>query len=376
VDVGLERVAGGFTAPVGVFHARDERIFVAEQQGRVKVLRPAGDRFEPAGTFLDMSPLVACCGERGILGIAFHPQYAENGLFYVTYSNNTHSFVLDERRVSADDPDRADPDYRREVLKVYKPHDYHWGGGIHFGPDGYLWLAMGDGGFMRDVDFVGDPDEDAQKLSSLFGKILRFDPLDPDGEGRRDYSIPDDNPYVGRDDAKPEIWALGTRNPWRWSFDSLTGDLWITDTGHNVWEEINRARYPDLGKGRNYGWRLMEGPDCYIPATGCDPQGKTSRPLASYRHVDAGNGFQCAITGGQVYRGTLYPAMRSRFFFGDYCSGQIFSVDANGKERQQPRVMLDTALTISSIGADAGGELYITEYQEGAVYRLTGEPGG
>lgn len=373
VKVGLEKVADGFDQPNGVFHARDDRLFVAEQKGRINVLARQGDRFGPSSVFLDITRLVACCGERGILGLAFHPQYADNGLFYVTYSTNSHFFMLEERRVS-DDPDAADPDYRREVLRVYKPHDYHWGGGIHFGPDGYLWLAMGDGGFLRDVDGIGDPDNDAQALDSLFGKVLRFDPLDPDGEGRKDYTVPTDNPYVGYEDARPEIWAVGLRNPWRWSFDSLTGDLWLTDTGHATWEEVNRARYPDLGKGRNYGWRLKEGPDCYIPEDGCDPDDITSPPLGVYQHVDAGNGFQCAITGGQVYRGSRYPALTSRFLFGDYCSGQLFSLDADGKDRQRPRVVLETAHLISSLGSDASGELYITEYGEGAVYRVTGEP--
>jgi glucose/arabinose dehydrogenase len=373
VEVGLEKVADGFDKPNGVFHARDDRLFVTEQKGRILVLPRQGDRFGPSSVFLDITRLVACCGERGILGVAFHPRYPENGLFYVTYSTNSHFFMLEERRVS-DDPDTADPDYRREVLRVYKPHDYHWGGGIHFGPDGYLWLAMGDGGFNRDIDFIGDPDNDAQALDSLFGKVLRFDPLDPDGERRKDYTVPEDNPYVGYEGARPEIWAVGLRNPWRWSFDSLTGDLWLTDTGHSTWEEVNRARYPDLGKGRNYGWRLKEGPDCYIPASGCDPEDITSPPLGSYQHVDAGNGFQCAITGGQVYRGSRYPALASRFLFGDYCSGQLFSLDANGKDRQRPRVALETGHTISSLGSDADGELYITEYAEGAVYRVTGEP--
>lgn len=358
-----------------MFHARDGRLFVAEQKGTVQVLGRNGDEFTPIGQFIDLTDRVSCCGERGLLGIAFHPQYAENGLFYVTYSSNDHSFVLEEHQVS-EDPNAADPDYEREVLKIYKPHDYHWGGGIHFGPDGYLWLAMGDGGFNRDLDFVGDPDNDAQALDSLFGKLLRIDPLDDDPTSGRDYQVPADNPYVGQDNAKPEIWARGLRNPWRWSFDSLTGDMWLTDTGHSSWEEVNRAQYPDLGRERNYGWRLMEGPDCYLPATGCDPHGITTAPLTAYRHVDAGNGFQCAITGGQVYRGSRYPALTSRFLFGDYCSGSIWSVDAGGADQQRPRLMLDTNHIISSTGADSEGELYITEYVEGAVYRITGEPRG
>jgi glucose/arabinose dehydrogenase len=373
VDIDVRQVLSGLTRPTGVFHANDERLFIVEQEGIIKVARPAdGGGYELIGEFLDSRNRIACCGERGLLGLAFHPNYDQNGLFYITYSDEHHNFVLEERRVSADDPNVADRRYRRTLLLIYKPHDYHWGGGIHFGRDGYLWLAMGDGGFLRDLNGIGDPDNDSQKLSSLYGKLLRIDVTDPDGEGPATYGIPADNPYVGRE-GEDEIWARGLRNPWRWSFDRWTGDLWITDTGHSTWEEVNRARAPELGRGRNYGWRLKEGPDCYIPATNCDPDDKTSEPLTAYRHNFGSAEFMCAITGGQVYRGERFPAMQSRFFFADYCSGRVLSVDAGGENRQDYELELDTAHTWSGIGDDHAGELYLTELEEGAIYLITGE---
>ena len=375
-NLSVEFIADGFRNPNGVTHAGDDRLFLSEQEGWVELFeRQPDDSFEIAGRFLDIQALVQCCGERGLLGLAFHPDYQENGLFYVTYSDHEHSFVLDERRVSADDPNRADPDYRRLVLRIYKPYNYHWGGHMEFGPDGYLWLSMGDGGFGGSTNDPGDPDNLSQRLDSLFGKMLRIDPADPDGDGPANYGIPEDNPYVGQDDALPEIWANGLRNPWRWSFDRLTGDLWIADTGHAMWEEVNRARWPDLGKGRNYGWKLMEGPACYSPASDCDPRGRTSLPISSYRHETGPGGFRCAVTGGSVYRGDDYPALQSRYLFGDYCSGEIFSIDSGGPDEQRARVLLDTEMAISSMGEDVDGELYVTDYARGAesLYRLVGE---
>ncbi len=381
VAIDVELVARGLDNPNGIFNAGDERLFISEQLGWVDLLVPQQDgsgSFERIGRFLDIQSRVACCGERGLLGLAFHPAYAQNGLFYVTYSDHSHSFVLEERRVSADDPNTADPDYRRNVIRVYKPFDYHWGGNIAFGPDGYLWLGMGDGGFGGGTNDPGDPTNLSQSLDTLFGKLLRIDPLDPDGDGPQGYSVPADNPYVERDDALPEIWARGLRNPWRWSFDRLTGDLWIADTGHETWEEVNRAKWPDLGKAWNYGWKLLEGPDCYDPPSGCDPEGRTMPPLAAYRHETTSGGYQCAVTGGFVYRGSDFPALQSRYLFGDYCSGTIYSVDAGGSDEQRPRVMLDTDFAISSMGQDMNGELFITNYSFGneTLYRIIAEPAG
>ncbi|CAN5438560.1 PQQ-dependent sugar dehydrogenase [soil metagenome] len=373
----VEFIADGFRNPNGVTHAGDDRLFLSEQEGWIEVFERREDgSFENAGRFLDIQDLAACCGERGLLGLVFHPDYQENGLFYVTYSDNRHSFALDERRVSEEDPNRADPDYRRQVFRIYKPYNYHWGGHMEFGPDGYLWLGMGDGGFGGTTNDPGDPDNLSQRLDSLFGKMMRIDPADPDGDGPATYGIPPDNPYLDQDGALPEIWARGLRNPWRWSFDRLTGDLWVADTGHTLWEEVNRAPWPDLGRERNYGWKLREGPACYSPSTNCDPRGRTSLPISSYRHETSPGGFRCAVTGGFVYRGSASPALESRYLFGDYCSGEIFSIDSGGPDEQRARVLLDTDMAISAMGEDVDGELYVTDYKrdQESLYRLVGEP--
>jgi glucose/arabinose dehydrogenase len=370
-------VAGRFQNANGIFHAGDGRLFITEQFGYVVVLVPRRDgTFRNAGVFLDIQNRVACCGEKGMLGLAFPPDYAETGLFYVTYAGAGHTWNLDERRVSADDPNRADPEFRRRVIRLSKPHDYHWGGNMAFGADGFLWIGMGDGGFGGGASDPGDPDNRAQDLGQLFGKMLRIDPRDPDGRrGPQRYSVPDNNPYVGRRNAAPEVWARGFRNPWRWSFDRLTGDLWIADVGMHDWEEINRARAPNLGKGDNYGWRLMEGPDCYNPQSGCQRGQDLKMPLAEYRHQDAGAGFQCAVVGGAVYRGRRSPALRSWFVLGDYCSGAISLLDSGGPNHQRIRFGMDANFPISAIGEGADGEIYIADYRDGAsLYRLVGRP--
>lgn len=376
VKLSLEMVADGFENANGVFNAGDDRLFVTEQEGYVVVLHPKAEgTFRNGGTFLDIRDRVICCGEKGMLGIAFPPDYAETGKFYVTYAGAGHEWYLDERRVSADDPDRADPDYRRNLISMYKPHDFHWAGDMYFGPDGYLWVSVGDGGFGGGPKDPGDPDDRAQDTSQLFGKLLRIDPHDPDHKGPKRYTIPADNPFVHQHGAAPEIWAYGFRNPWRWSFDSLTGDLWMTDVGMWKYEEVDRAPAPNRGKGANYGWRLMEGTECYNPSSGCERGVELKMPLATYAHGTTPEGFLCAVTGGFVYRGQDYPAMRSWYFFSDYCSGSIFMLDSGGKSHQQPRLGLDTDFTISSMGEDVNGKIYVVDYgRTNAIYRLEGKP--
>jgi glucose/arabinose dehydrogenase len=264
---------------------------------------------------------------------------------------------------------------------MYKPYDYHWGGHIAFGPDGYLWVSVGDGGFERGdaepgspQDGPGDPDDRAQDLGQLFGKILRIDPRDPDGRGHgKRYGIPRDNPFVRTRGARKEIWAYGLRNPWRWSFDRVTGDLWIADVGMWSYEEIDRARAPKRGKGANYGWRRMEGPACYNPPRGCQRGVDLTMPLATYAHETTSVGYQCAAIGGYVYRGRAYPALRSWYVFGDYCSGAIFLLDSGGRNHQRIRLGMDTDFKISAMGEDAAGELYVVDYGKGnTIYRIEG----
>jgi glucose/arabinose dehydrogenase len=369
VDVSLVKVADGFENANGIVNAGDRRLFVVEQEGYVIVLKRNKDgTYRKAGTFLDIRSRVICCGEKGMLGLAFPPDFADTGYFYVTFAGTGHTWNLEERRVSRKDPDRADPDYKRKIIRVYKPRDYHWAGDIHFGPDGYLYVTVGDGGFGGGIDDPGDPENRAQDLGVIFGKMLRISPRRGREDGAR-YGIPDTNPFVDQRGAEPEIWAYGLRNPWRWSFDRATGDLWIGDVGMWRWEEVNRAKGPGAGKGLNFGWRRMEGPVCYNPPQGCRTDGLTM-PFASLAHR---NGI-CAVTGGYVYRGERYPRLRSWYVFGDYCSGRIYLLDSAGKRGQKPKLALQTKYQFSALGEDADGELYVADYGPGnTIYRITGK---
>jgi glucose/arabinose dehydrogenase len=218
----------------------------------------------------------------------------------------------------------------------------------------------------------------------MWGKILRIDPRDPDRQGPERYSVPEDNPFVRRQGAAPEVWSYGFRNPWRWSFDRLTGDLWIADVGFNKFEEVNRARAPRRGRADNYGWRLMEGPVCYNPPSNCQGGKDLTMPLATYPHETTATGFQCAAVGGHVYRGRESPALRSWYVLGDYCSGTIFLLNSGGPNRQRVRLGLDTrnydtglgqTFRISAFGEDAEGEIYVADYRTGgSIWRLVGRP--
>ncbi len=258
VKLGLQKVAEGFENANGINNAGDKRLFISEQEGYVEVLKPNADgTFRDAGKFLDIRSRVICCGEKGFLGIAFPPDYAQTGYFYVTFAGTGHTWNLEERRVSATDPDRADPDYKRRLIRVYKPLDYHWAGDMHFGPDGYLYVTVGDGGFGGTTKDPGDPENRAQDLGVIFGKMLRIDPRGSRKEGDR-YRVPASNPFVKTKNALGEIWAYGLRNPWRWSFDSLTHDLWIGDVGMWTYEEVNRATAPTPARGSTSaggGWK-------------------------------------------------------------------------------------------------------------------------
>jgi glucose/arabinose dehydrogenase/pimeloyl-ACP methyl ester carboxylesterase len=370
VKVGLEQVADGFENANGINNAGDKRLFISEQEGYVEVLKPNKDgTFRDAGKFLDIRSRVICCGEKGFLGIAFPPDYAQTGYFYVTFAGTGHTWNLEERRVSATNPDRADPNYKRRLIRVYKPLDYHWAGDMHFGADGYLYVTVGDGGFGGTTKDPGDPENRAQDLGVMFGKMLRIDPRGSRRDGDR-YSVPRSNPFVRTKGALPEIWAYGLRNPWRWSFDSLTNDLWIGDVGMWSYEEVNRAQGPNAGKGANFGWRRMEGPVCYNPTRRCDT-GKLTLPYSWYAHQDG----MCAVAGGYVYRGTRYPALRSWYVFGDYCTGRILLLDSAGKPGKKPRVALDTKANFSALGEGADGEIYVVDYGPGnTLYRVTGAP--
>jgi glucose/arabinose dehydrogenase len=297
--------------------------------------------------------LVSCCGEEGLLSIAFHPRYAENGRVFVYYTNRNGDLAIARYTRSAADPNRVDPATATVILTIPHPvNSNHNGGQLHFGPDGYLYAGTGDGGG------AGDPSNNAQNLRSLLGKLLRLD-VDQGAT----YSIPASNPFALRDDARGEVWAYGLRNPWRFSFDRATGDLWIGDVGQRFWEEVNVQSRASSG-GENYGWRRMEGTHCYNPSIDCR-QPEMILPVIEYAH---GTG-DCSVTGGFRYRGLRSPALRGRYVYGDYCSGRIWAASLAG-ESWTTTLLRDTNMFISAFGEDVRGELYVADLGGGAVYRI------
>jgi glucose/arabinose dehydrogenase len=345
--ISLERIASGLDSPVSITHAGDSRLFITLQPGQVVIWD--GARILPT-PFLDIRNMVSSDGERGLLSAAFHPRYAENGLFFVNYTNLQGDTVIARYHVSSD-PNRADPDSARQLLLIDQPFPNHNGGQLQFGPDGYLYIGMGDGGSG------GDPGNRAQTLNTLLGKMLRID-VNADT-----YSFPSSNPLVNNTAARPEIWALGLRNPWRFSFDRATGDLWIADVGQGDWEEIDFQPATSIG-GENYGWRRMEGTHCYSPSTGCDTRNLVL-PVIEYNH----SGGACSVTGGYVYRGASSPRLQGMYLYGDYCNGKIWSATRNGPAAPVIRQLLDTAFLISTFGEDLNGEVYVADIN-GSVYRL------
>ena len=353
--VTLEPFADGFTQPLFVTHAGDgsDRLFVVEQRGQVRVIEDGEVHGEP---FLDVSNLISCCGEQGLLGLAFHPNFEENGLFYVNYTNPSGNTVVAEYRAS-DDLTEADPDSSTTLLTIDQPFANHNGGHLAFGPDGYLYVGTGDGGRG------GDPQENAEDLSTLLGKILRLQVDITAVDGGR-YAVPAENPFVNTEGARPEIWAYGLRNPWRFSFDRETGDLWIGDVGQNAWEEIDFQPVSSEG-GENYGWDVMEGAHCFEPDTGCDETGLVL-PVLEYPHSQG-----ASVTGGYRYRGAALPGLVGTYLFGDFTSGRIWGATENGDGGWSSEELFDTDFRISTFGEDEAGELYVVNYSGGALYKFT-----
>ncbi len=328
-----------------------ERLFLTLQPGRVMVLRNEPNASSPK-TFLDIRSRVNDRGnEEGLLGLAFDPQYRSNGYFYVYYSASPpRRSVLSRFSVSPDDPDRADPNSESIVLEVPQPYSNHNGGQILFGPDGYLYLGLGDGGRG------GDPHGNGQDTSTLLGSILRIDVSAAAAEAS--YLIPSDNPFVGRGETfREEIWAYGLRNPWRFTFDAETGDMWTADVGQNRLEEIDV-----IEPGRNYGWNVMEGSRCYRTQT-CNTE-ELELPIAEYGRTGG-----CSVTGGYVYRGSRLPSLQGAYIYGDFCSGKIWALWQQDGHVTENRLLIDSELTISSFGEDRDRELYILSFT-GQIYRL------
>ncbi|MFN8530949.1 MAG: PQQ-dependent sugar dehydrogenase [Anaerolineae bacterium] len=353
--VQLTEVAGSFTRPLLVTHAGDGsgRLFVVEQTGFIWVVKD-GERLETP--FLDVSQLVSPEAtrpdgytERGLLGLAFSPTYAEDGRFFIDYTDIGGTSVLARYQVSADNPDTADSDSAHVLLTQAQPFPNHNGGHLAFGPDGYLYVAFGDGGD------AGDPYNNAQQLNTWLGKILR---IDVSGD---EYAVPTDNPFVNTDGALAEIWAYGVRNPWRFSFDRATGDLYIADVGQNTWEEVNFQPAGDPG-GENYGWRIYEATH---PYSGAAAPANMTLPIAEYNHNDG-----ISVSGGYVYRGENLPDLQGVYFYGDFGTGTIWAAwrDANMGWHSDPFIQY-SGHSISSFGEDEVGELYVVDYN-GAVFRF------
>ncbi len=357
LTLGLVTVASGLDKPVALTNAGDGsgRLFVVEQAGTIRVISRTGALL--AAPFLDIRRRVACCGERGLLGLAFHPSYATNGRFYVAYTDADGALVVGEHRRSSANANRASTSERRIIRIPHPGYANHNGGQLAFGPDGYLYIGTGDGGGG------GDPNENGQDRRALLGKILRIAPNVASTTPA--YRIPSTNPWAKSPTLRREIWSYGLRNPWRFSFDRGTGSLWIADVGQNRYEEVNRAaRSAGGGRGANFGWDQYEAYSCFEGP--CTSAGKTF-PLAAYSH--GANG--CSVIGGYVYRGTRSPALAGRYLFGDYCSGRIWSVAAAGASRQKPALLRDTTMSISAFGEAENGELYVLDYAAGRVRRIT-----
>ncbi|MAP81019.1 MAG: cadherin [Aequorivita sp.] len=348
-DISLELFSENLSQPLSLKHANDDRLFVVEKGGKIKIIQANGT--VNATPFLDISSLISTNGERGLLGLAFHPDYENTGYFYVNYTNTAGDTQISRFSVSSN-TDVADPSSELPLLSFSQPASNHNGGDLAFGPDNYLYIASGDGGGS------GDPNNRAQDLNYFLGKILRID-VD-NTTGGNNYGIPADNPFVGNPNALDEIWAYGLRNPWRFSFDFTDNTIWIADVGQTSIEEINRANATDAGL--NYGWRCYEGTQPYNTQN-CPPQGDLTFPFAEYSHSN-GN---CSITGGYVYRGSVYTDISGLYFFADFCSGLIGSVNNAGNITNYGSFSGSWV----SFGEDVNKELYIVDLN-GFIYKVVG----
>tara|TARA_B100001123_G_C15326644_1_gene1029771 strand:- start:2623 stop:3849 length:1227 start_codon:yes stop_codon:yes gene_type:complete len=345
-------VARDFDQPVFITSSPEGSadLFVAERGGRIyRFDSDSGIR----SIFLDLSDIVSTSGlEQGLLGMAFHPNYPEDERLFVNFVDSDWDTTVASIRATSNGTNSIRRDFMTVILSIPQPFNNHNGGMVTFGPDGHLYIGTGDGGSRN------DPYGHGQDLNSLLGKILR---VDVDESGAQPYAIPDTNPFVGSENKRPEIFSYGLRNPWRFSFDVQTGDLWIGDVGQNRYEEINYIAGNSHG-GHNFGWSDTEGPECFNNP-GCQPEVYTL-PISHYDTKDG-----CAITGGYVYRGDSNPSLYGTYVFADYCNGKLFGVSkANG--RWVKELLIDSDLHISSLGQDANKELYVADFKSGSIYQL------
>lgn len=349
-EVRLTQVVTGFSSPTDIENANDGsgRLFLVQQSGQIRILRNGAIAPQP---FLDISSRVRNNGEQGLLGLAFPPEFARVQRFYVYYTRPDGSNVVAQYRVSGQ-ADLADATSEIVLMTFAKPAPNHNGGQIRFGPDGYLYIGTGDGGGANDQYGNG------QNRNSLLAKLLRVDVESAPGQVK----IPPSNPFANTANARPEIWAWGLRNPWRFSFDRATNDLWIADVGQDTYEEINFQPARDAG-GENYGWSQMEGMHCF--RAGCSTAGLTL-PVAEYNHT-----LGCSVTGGFVYRGAASPSLRGLYFYADYCSGRLWTLERQGSNWVNT-LALNTGYSITTFGEDEMGELYAANAQNGILYRVDG----
>jgi glucose/arabinose dehydrogenase len=353
LDIALQSLATGVGSVTSIANAGDSRLFLTIQTGRILIWD--GSRILPA-PFLDIASLVSCCGERGLLSLAFHPLYANNGFFFVYYTNTAGNPSVARYSVSAADTNAGSPTSGIVLLTIPHPtNSNHNGGQLQFGPDGYLYIGTGDGGSAN------DPPCNAQRDDVLLGKLLRID-VDQNVESSPFYGIPASNPFIGAGLPLDEIWAKGLRNPWRFSFDRATGDLYIGDVGQDAREEID-LQPRSSGGGENYGWKIMEGTLCGGGAASGCPAGVPpcqsplfKLPILEYGH-DAGD---CSVTGGYVYRGAAFPQLSGVYLYGDYCTGRIWG---------DGQLFTPRAAGLATFGQDAAGELYLATV-DGGFYKI------
>jgi glucose/arabinose dehydrogenase len=349
--VQLALMATGLPNPTGIISTNqvsDRRLFVLDQTGIVRIVSPDGSILPTP--FLDISAQVMFGGEMGLLGLAFSPNYPQDGYFFINYIDKAQNTIIARYRVSAD-KDKADPTTGQVLLTLKQPYENHNGGNLAFGPDGYLYIGLGDGGSGS------DPENRAQNLSVLFGKILRLD------VSQVPYKVPPTNPFINQAGSAPEVWDYGLRNPWRFSFDRKTHDLYIADVGQGSLEELNVEMAGGKG-GNNYGWHCFEGSSSLIPL-GCQSKDKYVFPVLEYAHTEG----RCSITGGYVYRGQRYTDLVGKYFYTDYCGGQLYLADRQAGAWQSS-LATQTPYKISVFGEDNQGELYLADYSTGSLYRI------
>jgi glucose/arabinose dehydrogenase len=346
--ISLTQFATGFSNPVEITHAGDSRLFVVQQGGLIKILNANGTT--NATPFLNLSSIISTGGERGLLGLAFHPNYASNGYFFVNYTNTAGNTVIARYSVSAN-PNVANTT-GTILMTIAQPFTNHNGGTIKFGADGYLYIGMGDGGSG------GDPGNRSQNILDNLGKMLR---IDVNSSAAPFYTNPATNPYIGIA-GNDEIWAIGLRNPWKFSFNRLNGDLWIADVGQNAIEEVNKISSPLPNSGINFGWRCYEGNSNYN-TTGCAPSSTMTFPFVQYSR----SGGACSVTGGYVYTGTLYPNFQNKYFFTDYCDDKIRMINSAGT------ITTTSAFSgnnFATFGEDVSGELYVAGITSGIIFKI------